>query len=272
MVGMVAFKKMKAKSKTTKSRARSLTKVQKLEVKTLISRPAETKYVAVASTVPSALTDLSTFTGFSSAIVGASEIYAAIPHMVQGQTNATRIGDTISPVSAHVNFRIEAFGINNNNAVDKTVHIFMLESLSVKSLDNYTAIPISELLELGQGSNGRFDGTLYRTLCPINKRAFRVLHHKKIRLVKGFGNPVGSTSATAGTTDGVGSTYRHYADVNLRVKLPKVLKYDKTTSKYPTNSAVFFCIGYVDNIPRDSAPTPIELQVMSKCHMYYKDA
>ena len=273
MSGMVAFKKMKGLSKKTKSKkARSLTKVQKLEVKSLVTKQFETKYCATPSTVPKALTDLTNFTAFSSAITSVGELFACLPSLSQGVAENQRVGDTIQPVSAHVNFRIEAFSTNDNNACDKTVHIFMLEAASVKSLDNYTAIPITQLLELGTGTGGGFDGTLQRALCPINKREFRVLHHKKIRLIKGFGNPVGFSSLAAGTTDGVGSTYRHYADVNLKVKLPKVLKYDRTTSVYPTNSAPVFCIGWTDNLPLNTAPNTLNLMVMARTHLYYKDA
>jgi hypothetical protein len=273
---MPVYPKKKAyrKRRSTKPKGKKcLTKCQRKEIKKLVADPVEVKYVATACKNPGALTNIGNFTGFSSGITGVSEIYAAMPQITQGTDNYQRIGDTIAPVRCDVDLRIEVASLNDNNAYDRTVHVFLLEAVSVKSLPNYTAIPIIQMLNNGQGGRVDFNGTLYHSKFPINRDAFKVLHHKKVRLVKGFGNPVSSASVTAGTTDGIISPSGHYVDLKLPVKLPKTLKYETAGVYYPLNAAPFFVIGWVDNITTNTASSMTgSLSVMGRTNMYYRDA
>lgn len=251
--------------------ATALTVPQKVAVKKIIGRSMETKYVAEPSRTPSGSSTLSSFTAFSSGIAGPNEIYAALPTMTVGTSDHQRVGSRIEPVRGHVDLYLQAFGLNDNNSVDKTVHIFMLIAKSIKNLTDVGSIPILELLRIGNSTNSSFDGTIYRSFDDVSTN-FRVLHHKKIRLVKGFGNPQGTTAATAGTTDAVLSPSRHFAHVKLNVPMLMELQYDNAASSYPLNYAPFFVIGWTQNIPQNAASSTINLQVIGKTHMYFKDS
>lgn len=272
---MPVYPKKKAyrKRRSTKPKGKKcLSKCQRKEIKKLVAEPVEVKYVGTAAKNPGALTNIGAFHSFSSGITGVGEIYAAMPELHQGIDSYQRIGDTIKPVRCDVDMRIVVSGVNDNNSYDRTVHVFLCEAVSVKSLPNYTAIPIIQLMANGQGGKVSFDGTLYHSKFAINREAFKVQHYKKFRLVKGFGNPCGTTSATAGTTDGVITPAGHYIDLKLPVSLPKTLKYESANIVYPLNAAPFFVIGYVDNIARDAATNVVNLQVMARTNMYFRDA
>lgn len=236
-----------------------------------MKKAEETKYRSQPLQTPNGGSVLSTFTSFSSGITGTGEIYACIPQTIQGTDDFQRIGNQISPVSAYVNLTMDCGTSNSLSTYDITVHVFVLNCLSVKALDNYTSIPITELLNNGDGTNTGFDGTAIKEQQPVNNASFRVLHHKKVRLVKGFGLYRNTSGTTAGMTDGIVSPSTHMARMRLKVKLPKLLKYESTSAQYPTNSAPFLCIGFVDNTPKDTASFG-GVSVIGTTHMRFKDA
>jgi len=237
----------------------------------VIKGDSETKYRAHAIKKLSG-GDLAAFTAFSSAITGPAEIYGALPQVAQGVDEHERIGDVISPTSCTVHLDITAPTFANNNSIDKTVHIFLLQCTSVKDLDNYSAIPITQLLDNGAGGNVGFDGTPLTAMMPVNRRNFTVLKHKKFRLVKGFGKTNGSSATDpAGLTDSAITPSASYKHIAMRVKLPKKLKYSAHGSKYPTNSAPFIVIGWTNNWQVDTASNVIDLYVNGRVEMRYKD-
>jgi len=241
------------------------------QVKRLVSGASEMKYVTDALRNPGGHTDLSTWGGFSTAITGTGEIYAALPRTYQGLDDHQRIGNKISPKFVRVKLDVATTAYNDNSSQDRTVHIFLLTATSVKSLDNYSAIPITQLLNKGDGTNVSFDGTAYRAQYPVNTSEFRVLKHIKKRMVKGFGQPIGTTAATAGSTDGVISPSQQYAHINMNVKIPKSFKYDRASQSYPTNYAPFIVIGFTNNNGVD-APVNAYINVLGQVQMGYKDA
>ena len=242
-----------------------------MEVQRLIKGDAETKYCDIAARTPSNSSDLSSFVAFSSAITSTAEIYAALPALIQGTDEHQRIGDRLNPISCTVKLRLETPTANSLQSCDKDVHVWLLDPVEVKSLDNYTAIPILQLLDKGDGTNTSFDGTIGRTLLAPNGKAFRVLHHKVVRLVKGFGNPIGTTGTNVGSTDSVVTPSRHFANLSMRVRLPKTLKYDSSSAVYPTNAAPFFVIGFVNNSETNGATNLVDLYVQGRTSMKYKD-
>jgi len=215
---------------------------------------------------------LANFTAFSSAITGTGEIYAALPRTDQGVDEHNRIGDSLNPVSCTVHLDLTAPTFGNNNSIDKTVHIFLLQCTSVKDMDNFSAVPITSLLEDGNGSNTSFNGTVQNAMMPVNRKNFQVLKHKKFRLVKGFGKPNGSSGTDpAGLTDSAITPSASYKHLAMRVKLPKKLKYSAHGSKYPTNAAPFLVIGWTNNWQVDTAPNVIDLYVSGRVEMKFKD-
>lgn len=258
------------KSKKTRI-AHSLTKNQKAEVQKLVKGVAETKYVAEALSIPDASANLGTYTAFSSGITGVAEIYGCLPRVGQGVDSQQRIGDSISPTRCTVHLDIVATSAVNFPS-DKTVHVFLLTAKSIKTLPQYGNIPIKKLLDLGNGTEGEFDGTSFRAMCPVNTKDFTVLKHKKFRMVKTFGMPNSATAAvTAGTTDGVISPSHQYAHLTMKVKVPKKLKYEVSGSLHPTNYAPFLVIGFTSNAPVDAASTVVDLQVLGRVEMRFKD-
>jgi len=248
-------------------------KVLKSAIQKVIKGDSETKYVAEACRNLSTGNTLATFTAFSSAITGVAEIYAAIPRTHQGVDEHERIGDTIMPTSCRLHLDFASTGFGNNQSEDKVIHVFLCNAVAVKQLDNYSAIPITALLNDGAGANVGFDGTVLRQMMPVNKKNFQVISHRRFKLVKGFGKAFGSSASDpAGLTDStITPVDASYKSITLNVKLPKKVKYDTHNSRYPANAAPFFVIGWTRRWPIDAASNVIDTQVMGRVEMYYKD-
>ena len=267
---MKTTRKKTARRTTRTAVARALTSTQKVAVTNIVKRRAETKYVTNSLRVnTTAGSDLGTWTGFTSGITGVGEIYPAIAITQQGVGDYLRIGDYISPQSVKVTLDLAVDTAAADGAYDRTVHIFLLTSKSVKSLDNYTAIPIVKLMDTGSNSGGvSFDGTPFRAQLRVNKKEFNVLKYKTIRLVKGIGQITGASTATDGTL----SPARSYARVRMNVKCPEEFKYENGNTKYPTNYAPFIVIGWVDNVANNAASSVGSgIQVLGQVAMSYKD-
>lgn len=251
-----------------------LSKVQKKQVKALMKTEMETKYVSNALTVPgNIISNLGSFTGFSTAITGTGEIYGCIPITHQGTDDHQRVGNKIKPTSCRIKLDITNKSPEDNSSRDRTVHVFLMTARSVKALDNYTAIPITLMMDKGDGTQTSFDGTTYNAQLPVNTKEFKVLKHKTFRLVSGFGKPNSTTSATAGTTDGTITPANSYVRLTMKVPLPKSLIYDRTSSTYPTNSAPFLVIGFTKNDGDGQAHLFSDfIQVLGQVQMRYKDA
>lgn len=250
---------------------KGLTQVQKEQVAKMVTAPAERKYVSESLRALNGSSTAGSWIGFSSAVTGVGEIYAAIPRVHQGNDDFQRVGNQLSPKRVQLKLDICAKVYNDNGSRDRTVHVFLLTSKSVKSLDNYSAIPITQLLNKGDGTNVSFDGTCFHAQYPVNTSEFTVLRHMSTRMVSGFGQANSTTSATAGTTDAVISPSHQYAHVTMNVKVPKTFKYAAVGQSYPTNSAPFIVIGFTNN-NTDQRNAPLDyVQVLGQTQMWYTD-
>ena len=212
------------------------------------------------------------FTAFSSGITSVNEIVACLPQTIQGLDDNNRVGDTIAPTGCKVVLDFAFKDQESQQSFDKTIHVFMMNAVAVKSLDNFTAIPITTMLDLGNGTNGDFNGTKARSMHPVDKSSFRILHHKQFRLAKAFGRPNGVSGTNPSNTDSVISIGPSYRRITMNVRLPPKLKYDTKNSVYPENAAPFLVIGWTTNDATGPASNVIDLQVMGQVHMWYKDA
>jgi len=240
------------------------------KVMSVVNRAADTKFVAQSIQRPDGGSVLNTYTGFSSAINTVNEIYACIPQVASlGGTGSscTRVGDHINPTKCLIDLNICATAANAVGSVDKMVHVFVLTNKSVKSLDNYTAIPITQLLDIGNGTNGPFNGSSMSQTLPVNTQDFTVLHHKAYRMTKGMGKQ--NTSVQTDATITPSAAFRR---VRLNIKLPKKLTYADDSTSYPVNAAPFLVIGYTScDSYGDSAPTAVDTYVEGRVQMWYKD-
>ena len=242
-------------------------------MKSIVSRAAQTKFVMNDCTNGTGLSPLTNFTAFTSGITSVNEIYPAIPQLTQGEDDHQRIGNRITPKSIFVEMNIAVKnGPSDAFSTDKIVHVFLMTSTAVKDLANYTAIPIGQMLDYGNGTSGGFDGSSGAAMYPVQKKSFTVLRHWKKRMTAGFGHPYGSTGTQAGTTDSVITPAASYASMRLKVKCGKNLNYALASSVYPENFAPFFVIGWTRaDSAGNSAPSFANTYVQAKTGMYFKD-
>lgn len=246
-------------------KTKGLTATQKVQVKALVAAPAETKYVSEPLLANGSSSNLGTWTDFSTAITGVGEIYYCLPRSQQGTDECNRIGNTISPTSCRVKLDITTEP-SDNNSFDYMVHVFFLTCPQVKSMNNFTAIPITTLLAKGDGTNVSFDGTQIRAQYPVNTAEFRVIKHRKFRLMKGFGQAISPAAL-----DAVNSQTTQYVHLDQRIPLPKKLKYEANNSVYPTNAAPFMVIGWTRNNADPGAVSNKFIKVLGQVQMSYKD-
>lgn len=231
---------------------------------------AETKYVAESLLGNGVASNLATWTNFSTAITGVGEIYYCLPRVTQGVDECMRIGNTLSPTSCKVKLDICVSDISDNNSMDYTVHVFFLTCPQVKSLNNYTAIPILTMLAKGDGTNVGFDGTQLAAQYPINTAEFKVIKHRKFRMMKGFGQAL-SVTPPGTSADAALSVCPQYTHIEQRIPLPKKLKYEVSSSVYPTNAAPFMVIGWTRNDANTGAVSNAFINVLGQVQMSYKD-
>lgn len=227
--------------------------------------PAETKYVSETCVANGAASNLATWTDFSTAITSVGELYACLPRVQQGTDECNRIGNTISPTSCKVKLDL-TMEPSDNNSYDYTVHVFFLTCPQVKAWNNFTAIPITTMLAKGDGTNVGFDGTQIHAQYPVNTTQFKIIKHRKFRLMKGFGQAISPAAL-----DAVNSQTTSYVHLEQRIPLPKKLKYEAAGNVYPTNHAPFFCIGWTRNNADPGAVSNKFIKVLGQVQMSYKD-
>jgi hypothetical protein len=134
-------------------------------------------------------------------------------------------------------------------------------------VNNYTSVPITSLLDGGNGTGAQFDGTIQASLQPVYKKAFSVVAHKTFRLAKGYGV---NNSAVAGTNITSQAQSIHHCSVKFKTKK---LTYTSSATLTPDNDFVFFVIGFVPNDTHSAFnTTDTPLYVNARSNMYFKDA
>jgi len=250
-------------------RARAATGTFSQKVNTVINRSRETK---LAIGPPYSLTgadDLSAFTDFTTAITGAGEIYSLIPAVSQGVNDHQRVGQEIQPVSltTKVNLSIVA---RSENSISIFAHVYFLTSKNIKDIKQQASVPITSMLDLGDGTNTQFNGGSYAAMLPINKSEFTVIAHKKILLQKAAYNP---NSIYNPTETASADTFKHFATFSQKIPLPKELQYLTAADTRPTNAFPFMVVGFTatDNMGDNTISSAL-LRVQAQSHLYYKDA
>lgn len=265
---LVRKPKASKKKKATKVVAsKALTTV----VQKILNRQDETKYVVNALYSAQASSNLGTFTAFTSAITSSSEAYNCIPQVAQGTDDYQRVGNQIQPVSLVVKGTVSLLPTNlNSEAV--YADIYFLTCKNVKDQRDQAQLPITTLLNYGNGTNGQYDGTSFISASPINKTQFTQLRHLRIKLVKVKGDPNAALTGTA-TADASVSPATYSNTFSVKITLPKKLTYEAAGDVWPTNSYPFMVAGFhgVDTTG-DTAPINPRIRIQAQAQMYYKDA
>lgn len=245
----------------------------KLAVKRLVDGTEETKYRAEDCVIPgSLLPSLGTFQQFTAAITGTGELYACIPRLTQGTDDFQRVGNTVNPVSCHVDIILQVTSNDNAQSVDKYAHVFVLSAAAVKSLDNLSAVPITQLFENGAGGYIGADGTTNMTQYPLNRTAFNVHSHRRVRLYKPFGQQNNALAPTAGGTNGTIAACTGNYRLRVKIPLPNKLKYDTASQSYPINAAPFLCIAWERNDYDGDNNQLTSMFAQARTHLRFKDA
>lgn len=244
-------------------------------VRAVLNKNAESKYTSNPLTGYQYSTDLKDWTGFNARISTTGEIYSLIPPVIQsGGGSSTRIGDEITPTKLRVKM---AFGFPYNQPTsDVIVHTYFLTCKSVKSASNYSAVPILQLLDSGDGTNQSFNGCLYNSQLPVNKDAFSVLGYNQFRLTKSSGLNNSYVQAGSNLAEQTSPNTAQYKTLTRTFDLPK-LKYQNDTDVYPQNSFPFVVVGwtYADTYNSTTGNLPstsnVNLLVQGQSQLWFKD-
>jgi len=240
-------------------------------VRSILNRNADTKFVAQPLSGYQFITNLQSFVNFSGNITGTGEIYSLLPAVYQSTSNAggssVRIGDEITPTKLTVKLTMGC--PYQQQSADLNVHVYFLTSKTVKSAQNYTAVPITQLLDKGDGTSTSFTGDVYESQLPVNNKLFTVLSHKVIRLTKPGGYNNTSQSPNSNVMEMV-YPKDSYKTLTKTFKLPK-LKYATDADYYPSNSFPFMVIGYTCADTANPSGSNANLQVQGMSMMSFKD-
>jgi len=302
MVSMKRGHKKRAapKKKTTKKKAtvtaiaHSLNTLQKKEVQKLIKGPEETKYVStflctpdyrggLAGYVLSSLTPTATGvvgTNFHPYINSTSQIFAAIPQMGQGVDSYNRIGDRVTPTKAKVDMTFSLIGVGDSHSYDINVHVWVLRATAVGTLDNFSSIPITQLLDNGRGGDQQFDGSQLTEQLPLNRKLFHQIHHRSFRMCKVDGVIGPQGSPRGGATQSGPGPQTSMVRLSLNIPVKHKLIYDTASTLYPNNYAPFIVVGYSTNDQSTggtSSPSSLydnggTVMCIARTHLWYKDS
>jgi len=274
----MAPKKNRGARKGTKFPAkRGLTKPQRSQVLDLVNGQAETKRVAFYETAstgaPPPLVATGLYSGRGWALQNnqitsnVTDIHQLIPFISKGIDDWNRIGSVVKPVSLTVKGAMRISGISarttygaNSGPSNIHVYIYVLQHVSLKSYPNLRLNnDFTQLLQTGEGTTVAFDGEALSPVLPVSKQFYKVLARKKVTLK--FGGFIGSAPGI-GMAPNAHSWYGEYS-MDLSKHLPAKLVYPEstatsvpTTDDAPTNSSIFMCMGYVNEL--NTTPTTPE--------------
>jgi len=243
----------------------------KEEIKKVVAGTQETKFVIDYPWNSQTASDLYAATNFSSGITSTNELYALIPRLNVGSDDHQRIGNAIQPVSLYNTTHVYLPYSEARTSMSVFVDVYYLTSKQVKTQISNNDIPTAFLLNAGDGTNVPYDGTAQTSELPVNKAAFTILHHKRVKLQLCAGDP--NQVLSNGIANGVTSTCYYEARWKLKIPLPSKLIYMNENVNYPSNHYPFMCLGFhAIDANGDTAPISPRIFCRSQSQMYYKDA
>ena len=237
----------------------------------MINRKEETQYVVNAPVSAGGATNLGAYVAFTSGITSTNECYNLIPQVPQGNDDFQRKGSQIQPVSLTVKGNVT---LRSTNLASESMYvdIYFLTAKAVKDQANQAQIPIGQLLNYGNGTNGPYSGTSYIAASPINKSQFVQLRHLRIKLQKGQNDP---NAALTGSGAALSSTdaFSYNKTFSVSIPLPAKFLYQAAADIYPSNYYPFMVVGFHGTDQTgDTAPINPRVLVQAQSQLYYKDA
>jgi len=212
-----------------------------------------------------------------------TDILQLIPYVSQGINDWQRIGQKINPVSltvkGAVRIGLQYLGQSPPLAVKNvSVYLYVLQHVSLK---DYTNLRLnnnfSQMLDTHDGGTTQFNGEALSPHLPVNKEAYRLLARKKITL-KYAGSAGVSPVAGNYSVANAHTWYSNYK-FNLTKHLPKTLLFPEAAAAalppsaldQPTNSSIFMCIGYVNDLNTVPADVNSNIEQTYVSELRYKD-
>lgn len=190
--------------------------------------------------------------------ITAGDIYPVLPPISQGTDYNERVGNKIRPKRLEYRLRV-ALNESANLTTPYHVDIWVLTAKRCKSYNLPGGlganIPITALLDGGNGVPYSYDGSTMHALLPLNKEYFTSLGHRRFKL----------TTTTVENHKG-----QSFMDIVMRVKCPKSLIYDGLS--YPENFAPFTVCGWSRDDGVTPDPTSLHVTVTGWSILYYEDA
>lgn len=241
--------------------SRSLTKVQKAEVKKIVARAPERKYVVDPTILDNGIV-------VPSSIVTNTDVIPLIPAIAAGSGQNQRNGDQIQDAVLKVHWR---FWLPPEATVTQLfkVKLFILESKRLKSdLGRTATTDLGRLLNNGDGTMVDWAASsglqnLQNDMMPVNTQDWTVKSIKSFHLVKNadWVNGGGGASAPAN----VGQLAVHSLTTTFKIG---TLRYDGIASTSPTNHFyAAYLVAFSDN---NSTATAQPFYSM-RPELYYKD-
>lgn len=250
-------------------------------VNRVLNRKSETKYASsrAGESVPH------TYTVVNSVISGSGQWAAALPRIIQGTDDYSRIGDTIMPSKARVDLELALVDpagtptgtYSNPNPVDITAYIvygYCKKYRAYNDVQANSAALSDQLLKLG-GVDA--SGNEYTSFSGYREDADLIINDaiwhlkvKKVRLFKSPGQLNGPVSPGVISTP---NKTTHKVRLDFSKMLPTKLKYPDVGDLLPINFSPVFSIGYYynDGSPPDTTSGVGLLKYHATSHMFWKD-
>jgi len=269
---LTKFDYAKQKRAANRSRMARPTRDLKTEIEKVIAGTQETKFIVDYPYNTQSASDLYQSLNFSSAITSTTELYNLIPRINVGSDDHQRIGNRIEPMKLKNITSVYLPYSEARTSMSVFVDVYYLTSKTVKTDNIMANIPVSFLLNAGDGTNVPYDGTAQTADLPINKAAFTVLKHKRVKLQLSAGDP-NSVLVGSFVNPGVVSTCYYEARWTMDIPIPSKLTYMNENVNYPSNYLPFMCLGFhAIDANGDSAPITPRIFCRSQSQLTYKDA
>lgn len=204
---------------------------------------------------------------------GVSQIAGLIPAINQGVGPADRVGNRITPKNMYLKYNLYALPTtdsvwttgNTNPYKGIPFHVRVIVYRHRYADDDYSQ---TNILKVGN-TNVSFGSSVDNLFKPYNKDEYIILHSATYKMASAR-HLTGSTGTTV-STENVPIGCKTLVHRAVKIKLPKVLKYD-TNGTHPTNQSFFLAACVVnEDSSADSTGTNIRAQLSAETSISYYD-